>query len=430
MKERRFIRGGLAVFLFVGVLLLVALPASASTGLNGPIPPAVGDPVGADISPHGGYSATTAYCLQCHNIHGSNGEYALMYKTNVTDTCNTCHGLFGGAPTGARTPVGAPPKIPGTAAQRTAYDVAAPASGHAIGTASSPFPDGVVATESDWAYNWKASLDAGTFPNAVTPAGPGTSDDVIGGLYCASCHTPHGTWGQAVNTKWVWSADETGVASTSTKRTWADGTFIWWENRSAATGGTQLGLRPGDPGPCQNKADPLSAPVGGGYNVANYCVGAGQAGYVYLHNLGTAIAPRWQGCLAELAAPYNTYNAATSTCQDLLVLDREGQVVSLFGYKLLSMYPNHQYSKVKSWGTDRRRRDESVWCGTCHPSRLDVTLGGTYHAHPTACDYCHGNPTPAANTDRDFPHSSSMDMLLKDYPDALCITCHTQGNVP
>ncbi len=422
MRNRPLVRGGLAVLLFVGVSLLITTPASATTGLNGPTPPQVGDPVGGDQSPHGGFSATTAFCLQCHNIHGDNGEYALMYKTNVTDTCNTCHGLYGGAPTGARTPVGVPPKTPGTASSRSAYDVAAPASGHAIGTANAPVPDDAVTiTQSDWSYSWTTKINAGTYPDATTPAGPGTASDLSGGLYCASCHTPHGTWGQAVNTKKLWSADETGSSSTSTLKNWAEGTFIWWSAPPASAGGTTLGPRPTE-----------TCTSGVAYNAPGYCVTAPATsegrGYVYLHNAGSASVPQWQVCLAELAAPYNVYGAG-SVCQDAKVVDREGQVVSLYGYKLLSMFPNHQYTAAKSWGTDSRRRDESVWCGTCHPSRLDVALGGAYHAHPTACDYCHGNPN-GAGASRDFPHTSENDMLLKDYPDALCITCHTSGSLP
>src|SRR3989304_6964621 len=93
------------------------------------------------------------------------------------------------------------------------------------------------------------------------------------------------------------------------------------------------------------------------------------------------------------------------------------------------MYPNHAYSTAKSWYTDYRGRDSAVWCGTCHPSKVDESLGGQYHNHPTACDYCHGNPATAGGRS-DFPHTSENSMLLKNYPDALCTTCHTKGSLP
>ena len=417
------------LFVLVGVFLLPSL-ATATTGLNGPVPPQVGDPVGADISPHGGYSATSAYCLQCHNIHGTNGEYALMYQSNVTSTCETCHSLFGGAPTGARTPVGVPPKIPGTASSRSAYDNNPSASGHSIGTVTSPLPDSVTITESDWTYNWTTAMTAGTVPDATTPAGPGTASDLAGGLYCASCHTPHGTWGYAVNTKKYWSEDETGVSSTLSLRNWQEGGFLYWSNpcNSISTACTnagiavgKLGPRPADVGGCAATQLPNTS-----YNLPNYCVGS--SGYVYLHNSGSAGAPAWNVCLAELTAPYNVYTAS-SVCKPAMIKDSEGQIVSLYGYKLLSEFPNHTYSSPESFGTAFRSHDQPGWCGSCHPSRMDISLGGAYHAHPTGCSSCHGNPANNLAS-QDYPHTSTNDMLLKDYPDALCITCHTSGSLP
>ena len=63
------------------------------------------------VGPHGGYSATTDYCLQCHSVHSqptnpNTGQYALLAATNVTAICQTCHQMYQAAnlPSGAIQP--------------------------------------------------------------------------------------------------------------------------------------------------------------------------------------------------------------------------------------------------------------------------------------------------------------------------------------
>jgi len=128
--------------------------------------------------------------------------------------------------------------------------------------------------------------------------------------------------------------------------------------------------------------------------------------------------------------------------------------VSAYGYKLQSAYPNHTYKVPASWGAANRATDMDSFCGKCHPTRVDASMpvmwtqvpgydgndpntdqpgavyatAGTYHNHPTACTYCHGNPliaTAAGVSSKDFPHTSGNSSLLKQYPDGLCINCHT-----
>jgi Doubled CXXCH motif (Paired_CXXCH_1) len=127
----------------------------------------------------------------------------------------------------------------------------------------------------------------------------------------------------------------------------------------------------------------------------------------------------------------NTATPTAQSCSYLTATDSEGQTVSLYGYKLLSAYPNHSWSSgPESWGTSNHSHDVSRWCGRCHNTAVDVSINAssTYHNHPTGCTSCHGNPNSMGSFD--FPHTSSMAMLLKDYPDALCINCHTSGALP
>jgi hypothetical protein len=316
------------------LLFVMGSPAWASTGQNGPTPPALGDPVTGNTSPHGGYSSSTDFCLQCHSAHnqGDAGQYALLFENTVTATCNTCHGLpaYGGAATGRRDSnavTGFAAGIMGTASSRTAYDITTGLeSSHALlATDTDGTGDNVTMQDSGWSYSGAPSSWA---PNQE-PAG----------LSCTSCHTSHGNWGQLVNS-------ERGVI-----RTTADGV---WEQCSDAAG--------------------------------------------------------------------------TTGCVDFTMTDSEGQTVYGYGYKLLSAYPNFNWTGGgESWGLDASAHDQGRWCGSCHPNKVDTAYGGTFHNHPTGCTACHGNPT-GDTTSTDFPHTSTFGEFLKSYPDGLCISCHNNSN--
>lgn len=387
-------KAGMVAALLGITLFAMGGAAFASTGQSGPTPPKVGDPVGANVSPHGGYSAASNMCLQCHEVHKAGGDYALMWKASVTATCSTCHGYQGSAATGTRNPVG--PGTVGTTSLRTAYDETGGSLGstHGIGGTVPPGELGAITiTQSDWSYGWRYS-GGPPASDATTAAGPGTSDGV-GGLYCASCHTPHGTYGQAANSKKVWTTDSTGDISTQAKVDWAEGNIIWW-NPPGAPSWKQASLHL-DVSPAAWELCDLS---GGAAQVVT-AVGGG---------LDTV---------------------PVGSCAYAQVDDTEGQVVSMYGYKLLSAYPNHTYSQPKSVGADKYDHDQPGWCGSCHPSRVDGTMGGvtgSYHNHPTGCTTCHGNPSDASSAD--YPHTSTNGKLLKDFPDALCVSCHTSGSLP
>jgi len=104
-------------------------------------------------------------------------DYALLIGDSVTDTCNTCHKLFGG--TGGTTPVnsnaivggGAAFSI-GTASVRSAYDVTSGGSDHTLGTDNTPAPDSVAIQELGWGYGSFTPL---TWYLNNEPAAAGTS---------------------------------------------------------------------------------------------------------------------------------------------------------------------------------------------------------------------------------------------------------------
>lgn len=387
------------------VIALIAIMLFAFGGValatdpiqNGPTPPALGDPVGANISPHGGYSSSTNYCLQCHSMHNA-GETALLAAQSTTATCQTCHSLFGQPATGRRNSnalVGATLTM-GTAATRTAYDLANAPAAHTIGTYSSPIPDNTVITAAEWAYH--SLEDRGpNGPPATEPAGPGSATASTGGLYCGSCHTPHGQWGQLINSRFLRTqADEdaAGAATDSLEDvdTWANDAPIY--QYAGATGRTPTIF------------------------------------YLY-DNAGV-----WMKC------PVPTTNSGWSlaNCSYLTKTNRNGtptddigqQNIYLYGYKLLSAYPNHNYGTPESWGVGYRDTDAARWCGACHASKVSDHFGAPFtdNNHPTACGYCHGIPSDQTTKSTDYPHTSTKVNFLVSLPDGLCIACHGQYSLP
>jgi predicted CXXCH cytochrome family protein len=385
------------------VIALIAIMMFAFGGVafatdpiqNGPTPPALGDPVGGNIAPHGGYSSSTNYCLQCHSMHNA-GETALLAETSTTATCQTCHKLFGQAATGARNSnnlVGATLQM-GTAATRSAYDLANAPAQHTIGEYDSPAPDNTVITAAEWAYRAFPGR-ANTGPKATTPSGPGSASAAGGGLYCGSCHTPHGDFGQLINSRWL---------------------------RTQANEGSSSGVLT-DVNPWQNDAA-----------IYQYAGATGTSPTIfYLYNDAGA----WKKC------PVPTSDPAWSlaTCTMLTKTNRSGaptddigqENIYLYGYKLLSAYPNHNYGTPESWGVGYRDTDAARWCGACHASKVSDHFGApfTENNHPTACGYCHGIPSDQSIASTDYPHTSTKVNFLVALPDALCIgTCHTQGSLP
>ncbi len=67
-----------------------------------------GTVVFAAMGPHGGYSATTDYCLACHDVHEAGTSFKLLFASTVQATCEACHdGTYARKVYGTVSPVGA-----------------------------------------------------------------------------------------------------------------------------------------------------------------------------------------------------------------------------------------------------------------------------------------------------------------------------------
>jgi len=205
------------------LLLVVALTACAFLlGVNGASAAGM-------IIPHGGYDTSTDACLQCHDIHEAAGDYVLLRWSTVTDTCGSCHylysgrypstvgGSFGQGEFSYNTPLAGArpaydPKYSGheirsvlptgnsIGARTSAYEVAWAAKdaapGHNLqrGSGSFLFKDGKLdnAGYIPGGFDRLTAIQKASYPNTV----PATSFSGTNGLFCASCHTPHGNFGQ------------------------------------------------------------------------------------------------------------------------------------------------------------------------------------------------------------------------------------------
>lgn len=160
----------------------------------------------ANTIPHGGYSESTNSCLSCHDIHEAAGDYVLMREATVTETCGTCHTLYTNEPLtdpyigGGDDPY--PGLTPGTASDLRAYNIdeadRLDAGGHKLSQGDDPnivFADEEV---SDGNY-----IPGGTSTLTALTTGTGGTVDATTftateGLFCASCHTPHGLFGRVL----------------------------------------------------------------------------------------------------------------------------------------------------------------------------------------------------------------------------------------
>ncbi|MFA5802601.1 MAG: cytochrome c3 family protein [Thermoleophilia bacterium] len=167
----------------------------------------------AGISPHGGYSTGTSasadqtdFCLTCHDVHQAAGDYVLMRDPTVTQTCATCHALYG-APAD-NTWTGGSSAIWDSAAQASvsqysAYENVNAVSGHRLGVALNGVPGLISASipGSNTGSFLKVIRSLDYYPTSHDGAGGHgiySNESVTGfaatnGLYCASCHTPHGS---------------------------------------------------------------------------------------------------------------------------------------------------------------------------------------------------------------------------------------------
>jgi predicted CXXCH cytochrome family protein len=290
----------------------------------------------ADVAPHGGYSSLTDYCLQCHQIHTNDGSHGTADFIGEYALLADLN-----VTSTCATCHGYLGNAP-TGAEDPAFPgQEGTASLRAVYTATPVHTIGATSsrTQSGWSYG-------GGWPNGpgILKATAGTASTYNGGFYCGSCHTPHGEFGQLINAKWA----VTSAASTTGAKVvpWAEDTAIWW-------------------------TDPIN---GGSEKV------------MYLHNAGTS----WQVC---------TTAGGGLPCFDAQTRDTEGQLVSLYGYKLLSYSPNHQYPYKNGSAYSTGPGADKLW-GTSDDPTSTVPLGGEFaDAGFTAGELLAASGTPSFSTE-------------------------------
>lgn len=208
--------------LIVALACMVALAASPAYATDG------------ETIPHGGFSSSTDACLQCHDIHESAGDYVLMRQATMTAVCGSCHTLYQAAPTGAFEP-GYSGTSASTVATAAAYKVpvaeALAHEGHRLGLGTGSF------LYADGQYGDGSYVPGGTdaltaiaylgYPEQTTAA---TSFTATNGLSCASCHAPHGTYGNVVPlsaSDKILSTKPNHAADAVTLTNWVDDGGTW-----------------------------------------------------------------------------------------------------------------------------------------------------------------------------------------------------------
>lgn len=167
----------------------------------------------AQVSPFNGHNASTDFCIQCHDVHESRGDYQLTREATVTATCATCHGLFGDMAPPFANWSDSPTNFTGmepTASTMLAYEISTSGMtaaemdaipGHTLGIMSG----NTVVRELDSIPGGSATLKVmtsgqyGGLSDGLYVGEPVTSFNSTKGLYCASCHTAHDTIGQLIS---------------------------------------------------------------------------------------------------------------------------------------------------------------------------------------------------------------------------------------
>ncbi len=160
-------------------------------------------------------SPDSADCLRCHDINMATRDYALIWKNSVTNLCVTCHNVYQAAPIVASSP-DHPRAAIGTASGKSVYKVPPGDKllheGHRLGLGlggddriaaieagstelvpGSSYP-GIEAYEYlRRGYMWKNFI-AGQDISGFLASGRNS----FAGLFCGSCHSPHGDLGNTV----------------------------------------------------------------------------------------------------------------------------------------------------------------------------------------------------------------------------------------
>lgn len=423
--------------LFLTVVAM-AVALTAGTALAIPSHDQAGSGAAGKVDPHAGYSTTTDFCLQCHDIHDAEGDYALMRYSTVTATCRTCHGVYAISPNTIPTPTGAyDPGYSGTesteaapligfGSQQRVYEVPegqkASHQGHRLGlrngtdAATYTYGDGVTTDSASyipgggtgltripsWSY-WKLEFfDAGgslavdgqwdaanqNIPAGASATSSGGGIDSLGGLYCGSCHALHGDknasgdgggFGNALPS----TVFDEAVDTTSYEYYETSGTGITFTRQMGEQNDKLLSAMPNHRG----VAD--SATV--------------------LHPLDSAtLTAEGKGVTSWYGGPTNGGFNYCAACHD----ERLQAVEQIGGYNVVIPNANGKHNHP-SW-----------MCLSCHANPLSDYGSNGINAY--------GDDTTVGNADAnwDFPHTSPNANLLIGEPDAICLYCHPKGSLP
>lgn len=356
--------------------------------------------------PHGGYgtgnapaAAQTDLCLSCHDIHQAAGDYALMREATVTETCQTCHGLFGApAPTSAtwtETPFDL--DADGNSAEAsvsptTAYENtgAARVSGHRLGAASDAYNENA---GSDYIPGSTLSLkvmDSLVYDEGDIYEGESvTAYAATNGLYCASCHTPHGSVG---------GVDTNGNGVT-------DSPIPVNNYNSAGTAVTSQAYY-GD----QLITEEMSHTGVLLEKVRAIKLVSSNPNHLNERSLKREATANGVNCPADA-------NAVTVPGDDMLI-------------------DNNLCDKFMT--VDEPATTFNNWCLSCHDKQWNGSewegtemhgnpVGG--NNHPPLCVSCHSSSGGNKGV-KDFPHTSGNQKLLSKDHDGICLGCHSSNRLP
>lgn len=361
--------------------------------------------------PHGGYgtgnapaAAQTDLCLSCHDIHQAAGDYALMREATVTETCQTCHGLFGDPAPATAAWTELPfdldadgDSLEASVSPTTAYENtgAARVSGHRLGAASDAYNENA---GSDYIPGSTLSLkvmDSLAYDEGDIYEGESvTAYSATNGLYCASCHTPHGSVG--------------GVD-------------------------LEAGMPAGTPGLGVHDA-PI--PVNN-YNTAGVVTSQAYFGDQLVIDDKLSGHPKNVKAIKLISSNPNHLNERSLKREESangVACPADASAVTVPGDD--GLIDNDMCDKFMT--VDEPATSYNNWCLSCHDKQWNGTewegtemhgnpVGG--NNHPPLCVSCHSSSGGNKGV-KDFPHTSGNQKLLSKDHDGICLGCHSSGRLP
>lgn len=360
---------------------------------------------GGDVKPHGDYSTATDFCLQCHRVHSSDTPYALLQAPNVQDVCASCHTISDTTDAGVTAPgiytnPGFSDETVATTAHYAVFKNASPTSGHFYG--ATKIPDSV-------------SISLGYLHlNTTSYESVGYGSTEPDGLYCGSCHTPHGDFSANIWSGWDAAQFSQNYGYNADGSAYGAGNN-WTYNipGGALPLTTALLIRnPGHQGGIDNPSTNPNIPITNDYpvsrnwqqttpgwtddNLSNFCVGC--------HNVNGGVYSDSQGHPTHpLQAILSPDNAGISTVYS-----------SIYG----------AYDSISNGCTD------------CHGSSIPNPPGVAYGGLNVGYFLAYPSLSQGYNLQStwDFPHTSTNPDLLQAYPDGICLSCHghspSQSSLP